>query len=100
MTVLEGVELRPELISAVIGRVTAEGIEWREAGELLSDEGLDTLASEVFAVARAERPRRESPEPRRAISGRRAGPADVCGLLRKKAPRPFPHAAGAYQLPA
>jgi RNA polymerase primary sigma factor len=30
MTVLEGVELRPELIAAVIGRVTAEGIEWRE----------------------------------------------------------------------
>ncbi|MGH9107420.1 MAG: hypothetical protein ACRDZX_16660, partial [Acidimicrobiales bacterium] len=30
MVVLEGVELRPELISAVVGRITAEGIEWRE----------------------------------------------------------------------
>ena len=37
MAVLEGVELRPELISAVVGRVTAEGIEWREPGEILSD---------------------------------------------------------------
>jgi RNA polymerase primary sigma factor len=47
IAVLEGVELRPELISAVIGRVTAEGIEWREPGELLSDEGLDSLVAEV-----------------------------------------------------
>jgi RNA polymerase primary sigma factor len=47
MDVLEGVELTPELISAVIGRVTAEGIEWRDAGEILSDEGLDNLAAEV-----------------------------------------------------
>ncbi len=54
MTVLEGVELRPELISAVIGRVTAEGIEWREPKELLSDEGLDSLVAEV-APAVADR---------------------------------------------
>jgi RNA polymerase primary sigma factor len=47
MVVLDGVELRPELIAAVIGRVTAEGIEWRELGELLSDEGLDRLADAV-----------------------------------------------------
>ena len=47
MSVLEGVELRTELISAVIGRVTAEGIEWREPKELLSDEGLDSLVAEV-----------------------------------------------------
>ena len=47
MEVLEGVELTPELISAVIGRVTAEGIEWRDSGEILSDEGLDKLAAEV-----------------------------------------------------
>ena len=50
--VLEGVELSPELISAVIGRVTAEGIEWRESGEILSDEGLDKLAAEVLREPR------------------------------------------------
>ncbi|HXW79448.1 MAG TPA: sigma-70 factor domain-containing protein, partial [Acidimicrobiales bacterium] len=50
--VLEGVELTPELISAVIGRVTAEGIEWRESGEMLSDEGLDKLAAEVLREPR------------------------------------------------
>ncbi|MDA8302042.1 MAG: sigma-70 family RNA polymerase sigma factor [Actinomycetota bacterium] len=49
MAVLQGVELSPELISAVVGRVVAEGIEWREPGELLTDEGLDSLASEVTA---------------------------------------------------
>ena len=54
MPVLEGVELRPELISAAIGRVTAEGIEWREPRELLSDEGLDSLVAEV-APAVADR---------------------------------------------
>ena len=48
MEVLEGVELTPELIAAVIGRVTAEGIDWRESGEMLSDEGLDKLAAEVL----------------------------------------------------
>ena len=47
MSVLEGVELRTELISAVVGRVTAEGIEWREPKELLSDEGLVSLVAEV-----------------------------------------------------
>ncbi|HTW09662.1 MAG TPA: sigma-70 family RNA polymerase sigma factor [Acidimicrobiales bacterium] len=51
MTVLEGVEPRPELISVVIDRITAEGIEWREQGELLSDEGLDRLAAEVIGDA-------------------------------------------------
>ncbi len=49
MTVLQGVELSPELISAVLGRVAAEGIEWRELGELLTDEALDKLASEVVS---------------------------------------------------
>jgi RNA polymerase primary sigma factor len=52
MAVLEGVELRPELIAVVIGRITAEGIEWREPGELLSDEGLDKLAAEVIGEPR------------------------------------------------
>ena len=52
MEVLEGVELTPELIAAVIGRVTAEGIDWRESGEMLSDEGLDKLAAEVLRESR------------------------------------------------
>jgi RNA polymerase primary sigma factor len=56
MAVLEGVQLRPELISAVIGRITAEGIEWREPGELLSDEGLDKLAAEVIGGPRPTQP--------------------------------------------
>jgi RNA polymerase primary sigma factor len=47
MAVLEGVELLPELISVVIGRIKAEGIEWREPGELLSDEALDHLADDL-----------------------------------------------------
>jgi RNA polymerase primary sigma factor len=47
MAVLEGVELRPELISAVIGRVTAEGIEYREPKDPLVDEALDGLVAEV-----------------------------------------------------
>jgi RNA polymerase primary sigma factor len=61
MAVLEGVELRPELISAVIGRITAEGIEWREPGELLSDEGLNKLAAEVVKEPRPSA--RTTPEP-------------------------------------
>ncbi len=47
MDVLQGVELRPEVISAVVGRVQAEGIEWRDPGVLLSDEALSRLASEL-----------------------------------------------------
>jgi RNA polymerase primary sigma factor len=49
MSVLEGVELSPELISAVIGRVTAEGVDWREQGELISDEDLDKLVTELIS---------------------------------------------------
>lgn len=49
MAVLEAVELRPELISAVVGRVVAEGIEWREPRVLLSDEALEHFAGEVTA---------------------------------------------------
>jgi len=37
MAVLESVELSPALINAVIGRVRAEGIEWREDGDLADD---------------------------------------------------------------
>jgi len=62
MAVLEGVELRPELISAVTGRVAAEGIEWRDQGELLSDEGLDKLAAELVG----ERPGKGRPSPAQA----------------------------------
>ena len=74
MAVLEGVELRTELISAVIGRVTAEGIEWREPKELLSDEGLDSLVAEV-APAVAEQGGQDGVARRR--------------LLRKKVREPF-----------
>ncbi len=40
MSVLESVELTPALIDAVVGRVRAEGIEWRDEHELPDDEGL------------------------------------------------------------
>jgi RNA polymerase primary sigma factor len=74
MSVLEGVELRTELIAAVVGRVTAEGIEWREPKELLSDEGLVSLVAEV------------APE-----GGDQFGPDGLARyrLLRKKAREPF-----------
>jgi len=89
--VLEGVELRTELISLVIGRVRAEGIEWREAGELLSDEGLHELASEVVAVAKAERPPDKVPEEKIGLELEQTGPGaqSVYGLLQKKARDPF-----------
>ena len=61
MEVLEGVELTPELIAAVIGRVTAEGIDWRESGEMISDEGLDKLAAEVLRELAAGRSRQDRP---------------------------------------
>src|SRR6266851_6001378 len=45
MAVLEAVELNPELIDAVVGRVRAEGIEWRDDGDILADDlGLQTLS--------------------------------------------------------
>jgi RNA polymerase primary sigma factor len=47
MLVLEGVELSPELISAVVGRVTALGIEWRDHAEVLSNDGLERLGEEL-----------------------------------------------------
>ena len=37
MAVLEAVELTPALIDAVVGRVRAEGIEWREEGDATWD---------------------------------------------------------------
>ena len=73
--VLEGVELRPELISAVIGRVTAEGIEWRDHDDPISDDGLDHLATEL--LRELGRPGRESaPVPAKAAPG--PAPADSC----------------------
>jgi RNA polymerase primary sigma factor len=89
IAVLEGVELRPELISLVIGRVRAEGIEWREAGELLSDEGLHELASEVVAVAKAEPPADKVPKPEIDLDQSAPGAQSVYGLLHKKARDPF-----------
>jgi RNA polymerase primary sigma factor len=50
--VLEGVTLTPELIAGVVGRVTAEGIEWRDHDEPISDEGLDRLAAELIREPR------------------------------------------------
>jgi len=80
MAVLEGVELRPELISAVVGRVVAEGIEWRDQGELLSDEALEKLMAEL-----ARRPAEFAGE---TASGREltdgSGQARL-GFLRKRA---------------
>ena len=89
IAVLEGVELSPELIALVIGRVRAEGIEWREAGELLSDEGLHTLASEVVAVAKAERPPEKVPAQEADLGQSEPAPQSVYGLLQKKARDPF-----------
>jgi RNA polymerase primary sigma factor len=88
IAVLEGVELRPELISLVIGRVRAEGIEWREAGELLSDEGLHELASEVVAVAK-EIPPGEAPKSEDDVEASSPRAESVYGLLQKKARDPF-----------
>jgi RNA polymerase primary sigma factor len=88
IAVLEGVEPRPELISVVIGRVMAEGIEWREAGELLSDEGLHELASEVVAVPKAQAPPGKVPkEVGPEESG--AGAQNAYGLLQNRARDPF-----------
>jgi RNA polymerase primary sigma factor len=48
MAVLEALELTPPLIDAVVGRVRAEGIEWREDGDPLdtSDLGFDNVILE------------------------------------------------------
>jgi RNA polymerase primary sigma factor len=44
MAVLEAVELTPALIDAVVGRVRAEGIEWREEGDALGPMHLGLMA--------------------------------------------------------
>ena len=72
MEVLGGVELTPELISAVVGSVAAEGIEWRDHDEPISDEGLDRLAAELIREPR--RNGRDSPlAPARGPSAPKAG---------------------------
>ena len=87
MDVLQGVELRAEVISAVVGRVVAEGIEWRDPGVLLSDEGLRKLASEVVSEPGA-------PESAGELSAARAVEAGT-GLLTK---RPRSQFGGARRL--
>jgi RNA polymerase sigma factor RpoD-like protein len=54
MSVLESVELTPALIDAVVGRVRAEGIGWRDEHELSEEEGLGL--SDAGAGAGAGRP--------------------------------------------
>jgi RNA polymerase primary sigma factor len=44
MAVLEAVELTPALIDAVVGRVRAEGIEWREDGDAVGSLHLGLVA--------------------------------------------------------
>jgi RNA polymerase primary sigma factor len=53
MAVLEAVELTPALIDAVVGRVRAEGIEWREEGDALEGNnlGLQRLESDEVDVS-------------------------------------------------
>ena len=102
--VLGGVELTPELISAVVGSVAAEGIEWRDHNEPISDDGLDRLAAELIREPR--RNGRDSPlAPARGPSGPKPaedGSADHTGLastdgstdndftlLRRKSQDPF-----------
>src|ERR1700730_11326435 len=48
MAVLEALELTPALIDAVVGRVRAEGIAWREEGDPLdtTDLGFDDVILE------------------------------------------------------
>ncbi|HUB70113.1 MAG TPA: sigma-70 family RNA polymerase sigma factor [Acidimicrobiales bacterium] len=110
MAVLEGVELRPELISAVVGRVKAEGIEWRDNGEILSDEGLDTLAADAVREAgrSAGRPRPPTalegaapapelglgPDGDDAAAGGGGGEAGRYGFLRRRQRDPFRNARG------
>src|ERR1700733_4783698 len=41
ISVMESVELTPALIDAALGRVQAEGIEWRDDTDLVNDADLD-----------------------------------------------------------
>jgi RNA polymerase primary sigma factor len=50
MAVLEAVELTPALIDAVVGRVRAEGIEWREEGDPLGPVHLGLVEPDADGV--------------------------------------------------
>jgi RNA polymerase primary sigma factor len=54
MAVLESVELTPALIDAVVGRVRAEGIRWREEGDALGADGLGFEPVPLEAVSNGE----------------------------------------------
>ena len=101
--VLSGVELTPELISGVVGRVTAEGIEWRDHDEPISDDGLDRLAAELIREPRragrdgADPPARTSTGPApsedssadHTVIADGAGEPENNGAHRKKSQDPF-----------
>jgi RNA polymerase primary sigma factor len=50
MTVLESVELSPSLIDAVVGRIRAVGIEWRDDHEVMVDASSSTAAPSLGAA--------------------------------------------------
>jgi RNA polymerase primary sigma factor len=97
MAVLEAVELTPELINAVIGRVRAEGIEWRDDGDILGD-GLGLVppatpgitpptASRVGLAALAPhrlRPRASLTELHIDMEGRTGGSSDPVRMYLKE----------------
>jgi RNA polymerase primary sigma factor len=104
MEVLEGVTLTPELIAGVVGRVTAEGIEWRDHDEPISDEGLDRLAAELIREPRrtgrdgapshprsasALEPAQDGSSGRSEVAGGGDGEAENDGSLRRKSQDPF-----------
>jgi RNA polymerase primary sigma factor len=78
MAVLEAVELTPALIDAVVGRVRAEGIEWREEGDAIEGNhlGLERLEPEEAGAAV---PRLDEPPILR-------GPGDTAGMTDEAGP--------------
>jgi RNA polymerase primary sigma factor len=102
--VLGGVELTPELIAAVVGSVTAEGIEWRDHDASISDAGLDRLAAELirdprrsgrdspFAPARGPigpQPLEDGSTAHTGLAGADGTAANEFTLLRRKSQDPF-----------
>ena len=82
---LEGVELRPELISLVIGKLRPKASNGGRPGSCRTK--LHELASEVVAVAKAERP---ADKVRSSRSSTEPGAAGRVRLYKKKARDPFP----------
>jgi RNA polymerase primary sigma factor len=78
MAVLEAVELNPELIDAVVGRVRAEGIEWRDDGDILADDlGLQPLSpSETGSDGDGASGRPARP----VVTAAPSGPSGLAGL--------------------